>query len=73
MRPDLTGQGHGKLYLESVVNFAKQTFQPTIYRATIAQFNKRALNVCQKIGFAVVQNFRRETDGQIFIILMKQA
>jgi ribosomal-protein-alanine N-acetyltransferase len=72
VRPDLTGQGHGLAYVNAVLDFARRTFMSTMFRVTIAKFNKRALRVWEKAGFRPVQTFPREKDGRAFVVLMRE-
>ena len=71
IRPDLTGQGQGSLFVEAVLEYARQTFAPTTFRVTIAAFNKRALRVWEKAGFQRVGSFPSSYDGQLFILLTR--
>ena len=59
MRPDLTGQGLGKRFIEAVLNFAKDTYHPEVYRVTIADFNQRSLKTFQNLGFIIRGQFSR--------------
>lgn len=71
MRPDLTGKGLGSTLVDSILQFAIQSFQLTAFRATIATFNKRSQRVFEKAGFESVQIFtKRGTDRQ-FIVMMR--
>ena len=70
LRPDLTGRGSGITYLSAVLDFGRRAFGPVAFRATIAEFNKRALHLCEAAGFRPVQTFRRERDGRAFVVLM---
>ena len=72
MRPDLTGQGRGLVVVDAVLDFARRTFTATAFRATVAEFNKRALRVWEKAGFRRVQTFQRERDGRTFVVLMRE-
>ena len=69
VRPDLTGQGLGGTFVSAVLRFARQNLVPTEFRITVAEFNKRALRVWQKVGFQPVQRFERTFDGMPFVIL----
>jgi len=71
MRPDLTGQGRGLTYVKAVLDFARRTFAPTAFRVTTAEFNKRALQMCERAGFRPAQRFQREQDGRVFVVLMR--
>ena len=72
VRPDLTGQGHGLKYAQAVLDFGRRTFAPSACRVTVAEFNKRALRVWDKVGFRAVQRFQREGDGRTFVVLMRE-
>jgi ribosomal-protein-alanine N-acetyltransferase len=69
VRPDLTGQGQGLLFVNAVLDFALHTFGPAASRVTVAKFNERALRVWEKAGFRPVQEFKRELDGKPFVVL----
>ncbi len=69
VRPDLTGQGRGFVYVNAVLDFARRTFPLTSFRVTVAEFNQRALRVWGKAGFRPVQTFQRSGDGLPFMIL----
>ena len=71
MRPDLTGQGQGADYARAVFEFAQKQDPGQAFRATIAEFNKRAQKVCLKHGFKVVDRFERPKDKRPFLILMR--
>ena len=69
LRPDLTGQGRGSVYVSAVLDFARRAFAPAAFRVTVAAFNQRALRVWEKVGFQRVQTFHRQRDGLVFVIL----
>ena len=69
LRPDLTGQGRGLMYVKAILDFAHRTFAPTAFRVTVAQFNKRALRVWEKAGFRAIQTFHSKHDGKTFVML----
>ncbi|OQY48874.1 MAG: histidine--tRNA ligase [Anaerolineaceae bacterium 4572_78] len=72
IHPNLTGGGRGQNYVKAIVNFAQNTFKKKILRVTIAEFNQRALRVCQRIGFTPTQMFERKSDGKKFVVLTKR-
>lgn len=72
MRPDLTGQGQGAGYAQVVFEFAENEYPGQPFRATIAEFNKRAQRVCIKHGFEAVDRFERTKDKRPFLILMRE-
>jgi GNAT superfamily N-acetyltransferase len=51
LRPDLTSQGVGSRVFPEVLAFASREFAPSLLRVTVAQFNQRAMRMCQKAGF----------------------
>ena len=73
LRPDLTGRGQGLSYAEAVLDFARDTFPASVFRVTVASFNKRALRVWEKAGFKVSERFRRKRDGRDFVVLIRDA
>ena len=40
VRPDLTGQGNGRIFVNAVLDFARRTFSPIAFRVTVAEFNQ---------------------------------
>ena len=72
IRPDLTGEGQGQKYLTAVLAYARQTFQPTHLRATIAVFNKRAQNMVKRANFVQTDQFTATNNGREFCIFLKQ-
>jgi RimJ/RimL family protein N-acetyltransferase len=72
VRPDLTGQGHGHCYVDTVLGFGRRTFAPSAFRVTIAAFNQRALTVWKRAGFRPVQAFQRTGDGLAFVMLARE-
>ncbi len=60
LRPDLTGRGFGKDFVEEILTFAHQAFQPSTFRVTIAAFNQRSLKTFQGLGFKETHLFTRD-------------
>ncbi len=73
VRPDLTGHGHGREFVNAVLGFAQQEFVFSAFRVTVAAFNERALRVWEKAGFRRQQTFAREPDGMSFVVLTRAA
>jgi ribosomal-protein-alanine N-acetyltransferase len=73
LRPDLTGQGRGLIFVNAVLDFARHTFAPTRFRVTVAEFNQRAWRVWEKAGFRRVQIFQKDGGGQNYIVLLREA
>jgi RimJ/RimL family protein N-acetyltransferase len=72
VRPDRTGQGRGSVYVGAVLDYARHTFSPSVFRVTIAEFNKRAQRVWEKAGFRRVQRFCRGSDDRVFLVFVRE-
>jgi GNAT superfamily N-acetyltransferase len=68
VRPDLTGQGQGQIYIQTILDYARRYYAPRIYRVTIAEFNTRAQRAWTKAGFQPVQRFEATHRHQPFVI-----
>jgi ribosomal-protein-alanine N-acetyltransferase len=51
LKPDCTGKGLGQAFVEAGLEYAKQNFDPAIFRLSVATFNHRAIRVYEKVGF----------------------
>jgi ribosomal-protein-alanine N-acetyltransferase len=71
VRPDLNGQGRGVQFATAVLTFAQQNFPQKVWRVTIAEFNRRAQRVWQRLGFRQVETFARH-DGLAFGIWLNE-
>lgn len=60
IRPDLTGQGNGSSYVETVVDHALS--RQTSLRVTIARQNRRAIRVWEANGFHQTQEFQSPSE-----------
>ncbi|TFG50066.1 MAG: N-acetyltransferase [Anaerolineales bacterium] len=60
LRPDLTGQGLGECFVQAILDYGENTFQPEQFRVTVADFNLRSRKTFQKLGFQEVFHFTRE-------------
>lgn len=54
LRPDLTGhsQGIGLAFVNAGLEFARERFHPAAFRLFVLDFNKRAIRVYERAGFA---------------------
>lgn len=73
LHPELTGQGHGSKIILAMLDYARESFQPGHFRATIAAFNKRSQRAFIKAGFAQTGDFIRDRDGRQFLIFTRKA
>lgn len=73
LRPDLTGRGLGLTFVEAGLAFARREFVPARFRLTVATFNRRAIQVYERAGFAPERVFRRRGDGAEFLQMSRPA
>jgi [ribosomal protein S18]-alanine N-acetyltransferase len=66
LRPDHTGRGIGRSFLEEGLAFARERFEPQSFRLSVAQFNERAITVYERAGFNRTRSYRHETNGGVF-------
>lgn len=72
LKPSLTGRGHGRLYVDAVVQFARDSFDVEPLRVTIAAHNQRAIRVWSNLGFTETRRFHspeKILGGDTFVIL----
>jgi RimJ/RimL family protein N-acetyltransferase len=60
LKPELTGQGRGRDFVSSILEYGIKTYQPKKLRATIAKFNQRSLSTFQNLGFVIDKVFTRD-------------
>lgn len=71
IRPDLTGQRYGEQYTQAVMKYGADRYRAQFLRVTIAQFNKRAQRVWEKLGFEQVEEFTKIGSGEKFVIMIR--
>jgi len=64
LHPDWTGQGLGKGFLEAGLEYGRRRFAPAQFTLTVASFNRRAITVYERAGFAPVRVFTHWTNGR---------
>lgn len=69
IKPDLVGQGRGKLYALAVARYGINQYEVEQLRVTVAQFNKRAQRVWQQLGFEQVERFVKVGTKEEFVIM----
>ena len=65
LRPDLTGQGLGRRFVEAGVAYAVDVLEATEVALAVAAFNRRAITVYERAGFREVKRYRHETNGGV--------
>jgi len=72
LRPDLAGQGRGLGFLEAILDYARERYAATYFRATIAGFNRRSRRVFEKAGFVETQRFTTTHARSLeFVVMVK--
>lgn len=51
LKPEYTGRGKGLDFLAAALNFLNKRFNTNKYQLVVAEFNVRAINVYERIGF----------------------
>ncbi len=69
MRPDLTGNGNGYPFLNSILNWVEATFGTRTVRLAVATFNKRTIRLYESLGFIPQDTFMQETNGGVYPFL----
>ncbi|MNL62214.1 hypothetical protein D3C87_1862160 [compost metagenome] len=57
MKPEYTGIGLGRGFLQAGIQFAECTFTPEKLRLSVAAFNERAIALYSKSGFKLTGSF----------------
>jgi len=60
LNPELTGKGMGTFFVSVILEYGHATYNPEVFRVTIASFNQRSLKTFQKLGFVIQGSFTRE-------------
>ena len=74
MRPDLTGKGMGKEFVQCFLDFAKEKYNLKSIGLLVAKFNERAIKLYKNIGFQIIEEFTSQCNGEEteFIVMEKQ-
>jgi len=63
LHPERTGRGDGAAFLEAGLDYARSHFEPTRIVLSVATFNRRAITVYERAGFAAVRTYMHSTNG----------
>jgi len=63
LRPDLTGRGLGRRFLDAGLSFARERYRLAELTLSVATFNERAIRLYRKAGFEDAGTFMQETNG----------
>jgi [ribosomal protein S18]-alanine N-acetyltransferase len=65
LRPDLTGKGLGRAFVEAGVEYAVSVLGAGELALAVAAFNRRAITVYERAGFRAVRRYRHATNGGV--------
>ncbi len=71
VRPDLTGRGRGRNYLDAVTEFAERELSPPALRLSVATFNARAIRLYHNAGFREAQRFDALFSQRPFLVMVR--
>ena len=66
LRPDLTGQGRGRTFLNEILQFVRENYIFEKIRLDVASFNQRAIKVYERAGFVKTGTSQVHTNGGIY-------
>ena len=69
LRPDLTGKGLGRSFINAGLTFGQEHFSVEEWRLSVATFNTRAIHLYEHIGFTPLNTFMHYTNGGEFEFL----
>ena len=64
LHPEWTGRGLGGSFLEAGLEYARRRFAADEFTLSVAAFNRRAITVYERAGFAVVRVYKHWTNGR---------
>ncbi|MBV1877354.1 MAG: GNAT family N-acetyltransferase [Pseudomonadales bacterium] len=70
MKPCFTGQGLGGPFLQAILHHARLNYAAVRFRLTVADFNRRALNLYHQLGFYAVDGFSDPEQQIAYTILL---
>ncbi|MCA0971107.1 GNAT family N-acetyltransferase [Halobacillus litoralis] len=74
LRPDWTGQGKGRPFIENGLKFAEEKYNPSAFTLSVAKFNTRAIKAYEKNGFIETEEFMQPTNGDVYpFVKMKKS
>ena len=75
LRPELTGRGLGPVFFDAGLDFARARYVPVSFTLAVARFNRRAIIVYERAGFAETGRHVRtfERFGAVEFVDMERA
>ncbi len=71
MKPVLTGNGLGRAFFASILDYSIKSYQPECVRLTVANFNHRAFRLYKNFGFMLQSEFQDPTSNVSYTVLTK--
>ena len=71
LRPDICGAGLGQAFMQVGMAYAGERLNATRLRLTVACFNKRAIRLYEKMGFAAIKEVRHKRSGRPFYVMVR--
>jgi RimJ/RimL family protein N-acetyltransferase len=71
MRPSLTGKGRGGEFLDVILAFAVEAFEPELFRLTVAAFNERSTRLYLRFGFREDSRFTDTRFNVPYLVLTR--
>jgi ribosomal-protein-alanine N-acetyltransferase len=73
LRPDLTGRGFGRGFVDAALAVGQERFRPPGFRLSVATFNERAIRVYVRAGFVRGDQFFSPVGGvETAFLLMRR-
>ena len=66
LRPDLTGKGLGRTFLNAGLTFGQEHLSVEVWSLNVATFNTRAIHLYEQVGFTPLNTFMHHTNGGEF-------
>ncbi|MBC9873440.1 GNAT family N-acetyltransferase [Macrococcoides bohemicum] len=66
MKPELTGSGRGKSFINSILGFITDNYDVKTITLSVALFNERAIKCYEKVGFVRADEFDMKTNGSTY-------
>lgn len=70
LNPSLCGRGNGYNFILNAIEFSKQNFKTSKFRLTVADFNKRAIKVYEKVGFKYYKTIEHKISNNKFNVML---
>jgi RimJ/RimL family protein N-acetyltransferase len=69
MRPDLVGQGFGRVFVSAILDFAAASFEAASFRLLILDWNGRSRAVARALGFQ--ERATIESTEGVFVVMAR--